>query len=565
MSERSQANPNQLSTRIEGAPEGLQLESLDKVVGSFVDINADFEAEKPEVDFQDYYEGRIDALLTENGFTDNLDDESQHTEYEFAKQVYTRVAGYTTHEWLTRPEGEEVKRRNLEHRAVAERYSSEATMNTSGTELTEAEQATPESSEQEKATETLEKLESNLADAREKLAAAAAKRQNSLWSGNFTGNSDVYDKLHDEYNDALRALGQQHISLHEDYTDESKNIIALTILFDEQEKLRDLTTEKLENKRITKVIKWMNKGNAATRIAKGVAIGAGAGLAGSFLAGAVGAGIVAGGAVAATRFARGFALKDHDKRGMSSFEDTVDVSEADIKVGPALHFAESDQISAADKVLGAQGSFEADTRNEQKKRRKAAAYGIGSMAVGSVLGYGLHAAVEWASGKDLTLIDNAAEKTKNFLSGEGFRGDIDAPDIETLPEPDLDGDGLADSIDNDIDGDGATNENDFAPRDPNVSEQPLTPREQVFDGRLGARELTPEGREMIMDELNGHTVKPGDTVWGLSERMLEEQGIKNPTVYEIDATKDMLLSELKSSGYVDSRGWLSVGDTIKLK
>lgn len=97
------------------------------------------------------------------------------------------------------------------------------------------------------------------------------------------------------------------------------------------------------------------------------------------------------------------------------------------------------------------------------------------------------------------------------------------------------------------------------------TEPTLTPRESLFDGRLGGRELTPAGRDAFADQFNGYEVKSGDTVWGLSEKFLQDQGVENPTVYEIDATKDAMLRELRATDSVDSRGWLSVGDKIRIK
>lgn len=92
-----------------------------------------------------------------------------------------------------------------------------------------------------------------------------------------------------------------------------------------------------------------------------------------------------------------------------------------------------------------------------------------------------------------------------------------------------------------------------------------TSREAIFDGFHATRELTPDGKEAILDNLNNYKVQPGDTIWDVSEKMLEEQGMKNPSVYEIDATKDFLIRELQDQGYADSRGWLNAGDTIKLR
>ncbi len=92
-----------------------------------------------------------------------------------------------------------------------------------------------------------------------------------------------------------------------------------------------------------------------------------------------------------------------------------------------------------------------------------------------------------------------------------------------------------------------------------------SPREMLFEGYHGTRQLTPEGKQEIMDSLRGHRVKSGESIWSLSEKMLKEQGVKNPSVYEIDATKDMLLHELQRSGSVDTTGMLRAGQVLKFR
>ena len=90
-----------------------------------------------------------------------------------------------------------------------------------------------------------------------------------------------------------------------------------------------------------------------------------------------------------------------------------------------------------------------------------------------------------------------------------------------------------------------------------------TGRGEMFNGYHGTRELTPQGQKAILKDLSGHRVKAGESLWSLSERALEAKGITNPTVYEIDATKDMLLSELNHSSAVDAKGMLQAGAVLR--
>lgn len=98
-------------------------------------------------------------------------------------------------------------------------------------------------------------------------------------------------------------------------------------------------------------------------------------------------------------------------------------------------------------------------------------------------------------------------------------------------------------------------------------DEPIT-RGEMFDGYQGTREFTTVGQTDFNKWINGnggYTVQPGDTVWSLSEQYLQQNGITHPTVYEVDAVKDSVLKELQARGLADGRGWLNVGDTIKIK
>lgn len=234
-------------------------------------------------------------------------------------------------------------------------------------------------------------------EARERWATVSSKRQGKVLGRNAKDQAPAY---HD-YNDKVNQLGRLELETvisDDSVSEEDKNVAVIDYLFAEQAKLRELTTEKLKNTKISKFIGWMNKGGFAKRVLKGMALGAVAGGVGAFAAGAVGAGVVAAGAVGVSRFIRGFALGDRDKRGMATVDDSID--RGDI----ASRMADMDDGDAFDKAsTHFNSAFENDTRKEQNKRRRAAITGLGMVAVGSAAGYGLHAAAEVISHHGLQL------------------------------------------------------------------------------------------------------------------------------------------------------------------
>lgn len=90
-----------------------------------------------------------------------------------------------------------------------------------------------------------------------------------------------------------------------------------------------------------------------------------------------------------------------------------------------------------------------------------------------------------------------------------------------------------------------------------------TPREQLFNGEAGSTHLSREAEANIQTFMDDYKVGTTDTrgVWGISEKYLESEGIKNPSVYEIDAVKDHILQHSS----LNENSILHPGDTIKLK
>ena len=94
---------------------------------------------------------------------------------------------------------------------------------------------------------------------------------------------------------------------------------------------------------------------------------------------------------------------------------------------------------------------------------------------------------------------------------------------------------------------------------------PVLPPEVVPQDMGGATEFNGAGLNHFNQWVNGHTVQPGESVWKLSQDYLQANGVKDPSVYQIDAVKDKVLAELSAKGLVDGNGWLSAGQQLFIK
>jgi hypothetical protein len=369
-------------------------------------------------EFNDTVDSTLDDYLTTNGI------DSASPNYDEVRQLFrdASIDTFTEDEWGNSPASrgldpnDHTSESDKFEARIKSRFETDSDDAASPVELSDAERQARDAE--------FEALETQLNEARELWAAASAKRQGRF----FDLPSKKRDALKKDYEAKLYALGHRHMAEHDEYDDEMKNVIATTILFDEQEKLRNLTTEKLQGTKVTKIIQWMNRGNTATRIAKGVGVGVAAGLAGSFLAGAIGAGIVAGGTVIATRFARGFALKDADKRGMERYvqDDNgvyqgVDYQDYEVS-------ANTDSMTNDERMKSFAGvaddGFEEDTAHEQEKRRKAALYGTAMIGSGALIGYGIHELAERASDMDLNAVHWLHNRWNDFWSTDTTPGPL---------------------------------------------------------------------------------------------------------------------------------------------
>jgi hypothetical protein len=271
----------------------------------------------------------------------------------------------------------------------------------------------PESdSEQEADSLSVEELRRKLNEAREGWATIAAKRQGRVLG---KGSKD-YDALRDNYYTSVQQMAIadleeqlqeiENSAVDDEEKNTQKNAKVIGYLFDEQKKLRELTTEKLQKTNISKFINWFNKRHFATKVALGVGTGVVAGVGGAFIAGAAGAATigaaVGAGASAATRFFRGLAMKEKDQRGMKTAEESLIDEDGDqLEIYGDDDNAQSvgDRIKVIADIYN--HDFEEDTKLEQKKRRKAVYWGLGTVAAGTALGYGIHEAAERIGDWDL--------------------------------------------------------------------------------------------------------------------------------------------------------------------
>lgn len=261
--------------------------------------------------------------------------------------------------------------------------------------------ATPETLPEKPTTDPeIENLRRSLNQSRDILARLSAKRQGFVMG---SGGEDYQEALA-TYNEQLTQLGRRELS--DELTDESlsdtdKNALAINFIFEEQQRLRELTKQKLAHTPVGKFVEFMNRGNRMTRLAKGVGFGlaaAGVGAAIGAVAGAAGVvaigGGVAAGATVVTRFARGFAQADAQKgRGLDDLTDT--------HATEAQAAATSDDTRLASINRYFAEALEKDTKKEQGKRRRAVIWGLGGVALGTTAGVALQAVV------DMNLFDGA--------------------------------------------------------------------------------------------------------------------------------------------------------------
>lgn len=282
--------------------------------------------------------------------------------------------------------------------------------------------------------QTLESAKERLASLREQLAVLNAKRQ-----GNIGGKGG------EQYQEVLRAYNQQAIvvgkletqdRLNDDsLTETEKNAIVIQHIFDEQNELRKVSTEKFANGRVQKWVtaigKFFNTGTPAMRLVKGIGVGVAVGGVVA-LAGGLGAGAaaVAGAAALGVRFSRAYAMSEAAKNsGIHALDESAKQS-----ANYSIRMNGSTDLDEIFKTAQANFDrrYEADTKNEQKERRKSMYKAAGAVALGLVLGTAGHMLV---TGGDAIGFGHGGSGTESHVSVVEQPGSQHVfPDIEELQD-----------------------------------------------------------------------------------------------------------------------------------
>lgn len=490
---------------IDGMPNELQISVLDRLVGMYDVLLALPEYQNEERGGPDV--ARLDANLVQDvdrylqqaGINTDPQNDEGRAEYELTRSVIDKAMKTNERDWIghTTDDGGhsgisiEVFNELLAHYRPAGRHR--AGMSPEGPETDPSEPGSERSDEaRERTSEEWDEYASGFEDyadqlsrqdgierswdeahamnqeftdsykaldeARKLWAAASAKRQ-----GRVLGKAKDHTVLEDAYTAKLREFGviQLQNEIANDDDDTTKNAKVIGYLFNEQKKLRELTTEKLKGTKVGKFVEFMNRGRLATRIAKGVGLGLAVGATGGFALGAVGAAGAGAAAIGFSRFVKGYASNDKH-RGMRTAEESfIDSDGNRVYLEDDAGTTIESKFDTAARIYDE--DFEKDTKREQIKRRKALAWGIGSVAIGTSVGY-LVSNFDEVSDK----MGDTKARLDNWLN--------DTPNDNAPTQPngagivDHDHDGIPDGKDPiiDSDGDGIADAHDAHPHNPNL-------------------------------------------------------------------------------------------------
>lgn len=207
----------------------------------------------------------------------------------------------------------------------------------------------------------------------------------------FGGRSAEYEQAEREYTRLSREVAKLELAdqLANETDVAQKNALVTMHWIEEQNKVRAEATHHVEDRRWWKIVNgfsnFMNKGSAGKRFAKGMTLGFAAGLLGGLTGGAAAAAIVG-----ASRFVRGYTLRHAGGIGELTDEQKAELQQAQSGFRDR---ATDDQI--LDFHAGHFGRrYEADSRREQGKRRRALAFGATAVVLGAAAGEAAHLAAD---------------------------------------------------------------------------------------------------------------------------------------------------------------------------
>ena len=239
------------------------------------------------------------------------------------------------------------------------------------------------------------KAQENFENARDELAKLAARRSGKLMSPKLR---ELQVALRANYNHSLVELKAFEFRAYEldnpvnpsdpDASAEQAQRFAVELALQAEFELTNATNEAIKETPLGKLcnsaaVQWMITGNTTTRIAKGVAVGALIGGAGALIAGAgAGAGVVAGIGMGA-KLVKNFAVRDAKKGQALDTSDINDQAAHTHALNDHADYANTQAETMKSVLREKATTYEAAVRKEQSKRRRSAAFAMGTIAIGA--------------------------------------------------------------------------------------------------------------------------------------------------------------------------------------
>lgn len=229
-----------------------------------------------------------------------------------------------------------------------------------------------------------EAMHDQLDAARRDWAAMSAKRQRRLFDRRIHGYNATQERYDQLVIECQKLDMADVLQAETDYI--QRRLMTAEYWLNEQNLLREETKKTVEGKKTWKFAhafsEFLNSGSTRMRIAKGVALGFGIGIAGTMLGGVFGAATIGTGIVVAGRFARGYFARHKggiDQHGVGAEDMLQSIGDEDL----------DDAEFQAALQQESKEMFNRDGKKEQNKQRIAFAWGAGSVAVGAAAGWAI--------------------------------------------------------------------------------------------------------------------------------------------------------------------------------